>query len=230
MRLIKVAVLAPVVILAISGSLGASTASASFNTALCMSAELNCSSAAKFKLIHLELANALGATNFVLHGVEPLVKVECLGVLALGEVLALGTSPEPQQVHMELTFAGCSSNAVHNNNCTVKTLETPVLFDFLTLVQKERALVTALNGSLLVKCLILGVEADCKYQGENIEFEFLSLSVVNHRGQLIMGGRTLERLSGGALCPSELTIGEGVLEQLPYEAGNEATGSIYVSS
>ena len=206
MRLVKMFGLAALAAVAAMAFLGASSASANQNTALCKThTALTCSSFYGEKdtihLLNTEVAKLL----------SDLVDVLCLTVLANVKSLGLATAPAGLLVHGKFTYAGCGTTANHNN-CTV-TEEAEALFDLLKTGLNEGT-GTGLAGQAHVVCKnIFGfIEIDCKYNASGLAPEFLSNSHARITEQEV------ELTDGTGFCPDESFV-DGLLKPLTNVAG-----------
>lgn len=195
--------LAALTMLAAMAIVGASSAMATGNTALCADESNPCEN--PVTSLHMELTN-IG----ILHGLSPLFNVLCLHGLALGEVLSLGN---PQAVHLsKLDFTNCGTNSTHTN-CTISSLELPVLVNVLN-EGGGLGKATGENGETLVNCTIpLIGTIDCIYEGKGLSFDVKSAEAGNH-GMLNAEAVSVKKTAGSGFCSAESTITQGLLEPL----------------
>ena len=207
MRLIKAFGLAAIAATAAMAFVGASSAMATGNTALCNTNSEPCNSA--YELLHATLT---AGHVFKLHGTSPTINILCLEVLAEGHVLALGN---PQEVHLlELNFSGCGTNSAHDN-CIKESLELPILGDVLN-EGGSLASLTLLNGVTLLICEVPFIgNIECEFAGAGLEFDAASAGGENGHGMVNSAGTQIENIGGpGSLCPDTSEIEEGLLEFL----------------
>lgn len=185
MRYLKSLTLLALVCLGALALLGASSASAEFNTQLCLSPEEEvCNEPASE--VHVVLKE--GTVGKFLSDVIDLL---CLEVLVLATLLELGTPH--QEGHVDETFRTCGSNATHNN-CTITTEEKP--FGYLLRTGEKQGVLVAEGGQLRLKCTILGfIKIDCSYKAENLEVTIEDPGIGEATDLPISGG--------GNLCPEE---------------------------
>lgn len=183
---------------------GASSASASNNTALCSANENPCSEANQLKSLHMALTpSTVGKL------LNSTANVLCLTVLANGTVLGLGTAPNGQQIHVtEFNINGCGTDSGHNN-CTVTATELPLL-DLLN-EGGNVGVLSALSGKTNIKCTIFGfIKIDCTYDGSGLEFEVEGGAT---GGMLTAEKSPASLIAGGGLCPEESFL-DGLLQAL----------------
>jgi len=238
MRLTKMLGLAALAAVATMAFLGASSASATFNSMLCKKLEHVCEDPLENENFHLTLTNEGAGGVWVVHGLSPLFNILCLLVLLLGEGLELGvaSSNEQYEIHIaKLTLFGCGTNATHTN-CEIKSLELPVLVSLLTEELENGGgsgwgTLTKLNGETLVKCNIpLIGTIDCIYEGAGTPSKAENTGA---RGMVTANGVALEKTAGSGFCSAESTITQGLLEPLATNTDpdhNDYSGPLWVSS
>jgi hypothetical protein len=174
---------------------GATSASALFNTQLCkVDSGLLCSE----PQTHVHNVLVEGTVGKLLAGINVL----CLGVLVENEALGLGS---PQVIHTKeaggLTFSGCGTGSGHNN-CTVTVQEAPL--SHLLKIGKNIAVLVNLSGRTRLQCANLGI--DCTYDLAGSEFEA--------EGEILTAEETPTiELGGKFFCPDEGTL-DGELKSL----------------
>ena len=233
MRLMKMLGFVAIAALAAMAFLGASSASATFNSVLCKKLEHVCEDPLENKTFHLTLTQEGTGGIWVVHGLSPLLNILCLSVLLLGEGLKLATAPNQYEIHLsKLDLSNCGTNSTHTN-CEVKSLVLPVLTDLLTEQLEDgtgsgKGRLLFLNGEKLVKCNIpLIGEIDCIYEGKGTA---LSIKNTGERGMLTANATPIKKTAGSGFCSAESTITEGLLEPLASSAQHTAQGPLWVSS
>jgi hypothetical protein len=147
---------------------GASSAMAKENTALCKVHQEPCAEGNLVSSVHMIALDPILETS--------LATVLCEESLALGAVEKnektkkfLAAAPEPLGVNItELTWKNCKTTGSATNNCTVTNLKLP-LFDVLkTALNLGEA--TALGAEVLVKCTNIPLigELHCVYGGASV--------------------------------------------------------------
>jgi len=159
MRLIKMVGLAAVAAIAAMAFLGASSAMADVNTALCVEeSELVCPKGGLVDLFDMTAGTTVLKTS--------LLTVLCLGSKVHATVENednLGHAPEPLLVQIDsLTWENCGSNAEHTN-CKVTNIKLP-LFDVLKTAE-DLGEAVALGAEVHVECSGL----NCYYGGAAVE-------------------------------------------------------------
>jgi hypothetical protein len=170
---------------------GATSASATFDTQLCkVDSGLLCSE----PQTHVHNVLVPGTVGELLAGIDVL----CLGVLAENEALGLG---KPQVIHTTtLTFSGCGTGSLHSN-CTVTVQEQPLSHLLKTGV--NAGVLVNLSGRTRLQCTG-GI--DCVYDLAGSEFEA--------NGEILVANETPTTELGGKLfCPNEGFL-DGELETL----------------
>jgi hypothetical protein len=199
--------LAAITAVAAMAFVGASTASADFNTVLCEEhSALVCPAGKKIELELVHITNLPGTLGRLLPSSGPTVL--CLDILGLVEALDLGVAPEPQKFHSHsLSFTNCGTNSAHTN-CEV-TVEEQSLFDLLKIGLDEGSL-EALNGKTRVKCDFVFFELDCVYNATGLLFEV--------KGGHLTANQTPVTAESGGLCPDESKVDglAGVLNRLAF--------------
>jgi hypothetical protein len=225
-RLIKILGLAAISALAAMAFLGASTASATNNTVLCLKGEkLICPEGEKLEnaLIHMVLSSEPGEFGGVGKLLSSLATVLCLNVLVSAETLTLAVAPEKLLIHQHsFEPTGCGTNSTHTN-CTITTEEQSL---FLLLNENtevgegeelkvvEHATAEAMGGITHVVCTEVGifkVKIDCKYAANGIKF-------LIHEGHLTAKETPVKIIEGSFFCPEKSTV-DGLLELLPHFLG-----------
>jgi hypothetical protein len=194
MRLIKTFGLAALAAVAAMAFVGATPASATFDTQLCkVDSGLLCPEGQAQTHFHLVLV-----PGTVLKLLSP-ISILCLGVLSENEALGLG---KPQVIHTkELSFTGCGTGAGHNN-CTVTILEQPLSHLLKTGVNS--GVLVLLSGRRRVQCPNIGI--DCEYDLAGMELEA--------SGEILVANETpTTELGGKFFCPKEGFL-DGELETL----------------
>jgi hypothetical protein len=237
--------LAAIAAVAAMAFIGASSASAKFNTVLCEVLEgLVCPEGREiandledpppYKHIHL-VNSALPEGPGTPAGTPTLLNstanVLCLTVLVLATPLLLGTAPTPQIIHTDkLISENCGTNSTHNN-CTFTTEELP-LFHLLKIGLDEGSAL-ALNGNQRMKCTIGGfIKINCVYELTNILYIYRGPQALpkSPNGDLHAQNTPLELVEGGGLCPEKTAL-DFLL--LPLAAGSGSgehyEGPIYVT-
>ncbi|HEX6752253.1 MAG TPA: hypothetical protein VF093_01510 [Solirubrobacterales bacterium] len=187
MRLIKTFGRAAFAAVAAMAFVGATAASATFDTQFCKVNEgLLCPAGQAETHIHRVLKAGTVARLLAA------VTVLCLGVLSEEDVLGLG---KPQVIHAKsvggLSFSGCGTGSAHNN-CTVTVQEAP-LYHLLKIGPGEGAL-TFLSGRKRVQCPNVGI--DCVYDLAGSEFAVANnLFIANEAPSVELGGKFF--------CPDE---------------------------
>src|SRR5262245_9587985 len=145
--------------------IGATSASAEKNTALCKThTSLLCPAGDVWKageLIHL-LNEGVGKL------LSSLITVLCLLVLVSAESLGLTEAPTPLPVHGTISFSGCGSTSAHDN-CTATVEEQPL--SHLLKTGLDAGTLLALNGRTRLICedlTIFKIDIDCKYDTTGI--------------------------------------------------------------
>jgi hypothetical protein len=181
--------------------LGASSAMAEGNTALCTVHQDPCLDANLVSGVHM----VAGITTLQ----TSVAKVLCLSSLAQGTVETdattgkrLSASGKPLGVNVTaLTWSNCGTNAAHNN-CTVNTLKGGLIDLLRTALNLGTA--TILGSEVLVECNI-GFTLHCVYGGEVAGF---GVEGAGHNGGLAGNGMfnanalEVQRLKG-LFCPEE---------------------------
>lgn len=224
------AVLAALVATAI---VGASSASASFNSVLCKSPETQCANENKLEneTFHMSSPGGPPETVFTLWMPTLELNLLCLSVLALGEGLELAEAPEPYEIELtKLDFGYCGTDATHIN-CKVYILEEslPLSLGLLTTKLEDETgtgegTITVQEGELEINCTIglLG-KLGCRIglAGVNIKAENASEGVFRFEESPV------ERIGG--LCGEGLVITQGTLEPLVKDE-EHYEGPLWVSS
>jgi hypothetical protein len=177
--------------------LGASSASAEFNTQLCLSPKKSVCDEPATK-VHIVLQpKTIGRL------LTPLIDILCLDVLVNATLLELG---EPhQQGHVEQTFRQCGSNSPHNN-CDIFTEEQPL--GYLLKTGEGTGVLVGESGILRVKCTISSfIEIDCRYSAAELEIS------IEDPGIGVAEGYPIPYIEGGSLCPEE-ALADGVMVSL----------------
>jgi hypothetical protein len=202
--------LAAIAAVAAMAFLGASSASATFHTALCKSNEGGALTCAPANLAtHIE-AESVGSTLLL----TDIVTVHCDSSHVLAEALGLsGLNPttgaiEPQLVHLtELTFTGCKTTA--GLNCTVTVL-TP-LGDLLVL--KTAANLANIQSHKTSAKVVCGFILSCTFGGLPTLHGLGSANDTSHAH--VTASKVPLGLEGGSLCPAEATWDSLYLVTLP---------------
>ena len=196
MKLVTKCGLAGLAALSIMAFIGASSASATFNTQLCAtSSGLTCGTPAK-NPVHATLRLA------PLTLLSDSIDVLCLNVLLNGEALSLAN---PQVIHGTVSLTNCGSNSAHDN-CTATVEEQP-LFHLLK-TATGRGFLLGLSGLERVKCTVFGfIKIDCLYDYTGIELS------AEDPGLLKLEETPVAFVEGSGLCPEESSI-DGELETL----------------
>jgi hypothetical protein len=191
MRLIKILGLAAISAVVATALMGASSAMATFDTALCKeaSANLACPAGQLTTEFHLAAKNTKVLTsvaNFI-----------CAETLLKGTVLGLAKAPEPQVGHLtEFTFKECKTES--GTTCNFHS----VLLGLILILKtgQDVAKVEFDNTSLEYEC---GIYIDCAYGGEPI-LQALSASLPTHAGLLHANGVVLgeDPAHSDGICPS----------------------------
>jgi hypothetical protein len=194
MRLIKMFSLAVLVAVAAMAFVGATPASATFDTQLCKVNEgLLCPAGQAQTHVHWVLVP--GTVWKLLAGFNIL----CLGILVEDEALGLG---KPQVIHTtELSFTGCGTGSAHNN-CTVTVQEAPL--SHLLKTGANTGVLVNLSGRTRLQCANLGL--DCVNDLAGMELEA--------SGEILTSNETpTVELGGKLFCPNEGFL-DGELETL----------------
>jgi hypothetical protein len=188
--------LAALAALAVMASMGASTAMATGNTALCKIHEDPCQVANQVSQVHAV------STNFVV--LNNIANVLCLEVLTKLNALKLGN---PLVMHSEaLVFTGCGTNAAHNN-CSITTEELPLLNVLRTSLNLAEATFQA--GRIRVQCTVLGsLVIDCPIELAGTELVMWGSGHLpgfgDEGGQSGSGAGTTPSGFDDVLCPEEI--------------------------
>jgi hypothetical protein len=163
---------------------GATSASATFDTTICKKdAGLLCEKADQVEKIHLVLKT--GTVSELL----ALVNILCLGLLV--EATALGLSKLLPIHILKVELTGCGTGSTHSN-CTMTTQELP-LADLLKTGPDQGKLIL-LSGRSRLQCPNLGI--DCVYDNEGVEFDVGA----NH---MTANEASTNELGGKFFCPDE---------------------------
>jgi len=195
MRLIKMFGLAALAAVAAMAFIGASSASAKFNTALCKThTSLTCP------------AGDVWQGTETIHGVNEgvgtllsdLVNILCLTALINIKALGLSKAPTPLSARGEGFFSECGTTSSHNN-CIVTVEEQPL--GSLLKTGLAAGTLTGETGLVRIKCEdIFGfINMDCKYDATGIEFEGEGLTVTTNE-------TPVGHVEGSGLCPEESFI------------------------
>jgi hypothetical protein len=186
MRLIKILGLAAVAAVAAMAFVGATSASATFNTALCNT--------------HTGLVCSSPSTSVSLLGdaiILATVDILCLHVEMEGTPLGLG---KPQNVHiLSRNFSGCGTNDEHDN-CEVTTTQLPL--GNLLKTGLDAGILTLTSGSLFVVCEnidIFGTDIECEYDAAGLEFSAGALAVTANE-------QPMTEIGSDFLCPNNPTL------------------------
>jgi hypothetical protein len=184
MRLIKMLSLAAPAAVAAMALVGATSASATFDTQLCKVNEgLLCPAGQAQTHVHWVLV-----PGTVWKILSP-INILCLGALSEQEVLGLG---KPQITHTtELSLTGCGTGAGHNN-CTMTVQEQPL--SHLLKTGPNEGVLVLLSGRWRLQCPNIGI--DCVYDLAGSEFEA--------SGEILTANETpITELGGKFFCPNE---------------------------
>ncbi len=178
---------------------GATTASAETDTALCTEHNeetgLLCPKGSEATLSHLTLLE--GTVGKLL---SSLVTVLCLGVLIEATPLALGN---PQEVHtLESAYTGCGTGSAHNN-CTVTVEEEPL--GSLLKTGLDEGSLSVLSGRVRLVCSSPSI--NCVYDTAGSLFSAGA-------GMLTAEKTPTKELGGKLICPNEGKL-DGLLLDLP---------------
>jgi hypothetical protein len=191
MKMFGLAALAAVAAMAF---VGATSASATFDTTLCKKdSGLTCEAGDQATTVHAVLKS--GTVGQLL----ALVNVLCLGVLI--EATPLGLAKLLPVHVLKLEFTGCGTASAHNN-CTVAIQELP-LADLLKTGPDQGKLIN-LSGRTRLQCPNIGI--DCVYDLAKGEFD----AGANH---ITANEVVTEELGGKFFCPDEGLL-DGLLEGL----------------
>jgi len=216
-RLMKTFGLAALAALAAMAVLGAGTASADEDTAVCKVHEEPCAEENLVKLLDFHLTE--GEIGELLNDTADILCLEVLGTAHIHEPF-LAEAPDPLGAVILVEFDDCGTNAAHDN-CTIKSEEDGL----------AELLKTALNlgvlagtagqpGVVNVQCTILGFPVNCDYSGEELEFP---VEGALHKGDstghgMLTATETPAKLTealGGFFCPENSTL-DGLLEPLEH--------------
>jgi len=197
-RTIKMLGLAAVAALAAMAVVGASSASATFHTAICLKdpVALTCDSADEPATVHFEDKTA------VLKTTTPALTITCEGLLE-GENLKLSKLVlgviQPLEVHVAtggLKYSNC------DKGCTA-TNEAPGLL-LLLKTGTDTATLSAHGFKVRLKC---GVVVDCKYNAEGLVGHALGALKAPANGLVITEEKAVTK-EGGGVCPAtaKLTV------------------------
>jgi hypothetical protein len=189
--------LAAVAAVAAMAFIGASSASATFSTALCTEASgtLACPAGKLASSVHFVAKDPLLLTT--------LVNVLCKEALFSGTVEnsgLLATAPEPLGISIgELKYIECETTT--KIACTIKT-EHLGLLDLLKTAADLGTLVDLpLGGSYTEVKVVCGSVINCTYKGENLTGHALSATATT-TGHVTYSNSPVTK-TGGILCPSE---------------------------
>ena len=224
-RLMKMFGLAALAAVAAMAFVGASSASAEFNTTLCKELKgLVCPEKLQWKegetihLVQVEPGKLLNSIATVL----------CLTVLGNLKVLgaSLANAPTPLLVDGSFTYKECGTNSTHTNCKEVNETEEG-LFHILKTGEHE-GIGTGLNGKAHVHCeKVLGfITIDCEYAAEGLKPELSGLEPPH----VTLEKQPVKLIEGGGLCPEESKI-DALLTPLVDTMGEEELPlSVYVAS
>jgi len=204
MKAIKMLGLAAVAAISAMALFGASSAMATFDTALCSEAsvELKCPEAKLVKHVHL-LAEDPTLVTSVGTGL-------CKYALISAEVLGLG---KPQLIHFlkeGLTYTECKFGGLPK--CTFETVHYGLL-DLLK-TASDLGVLTDLpvEGKYTEVHVVCGEVINCTYNWENLQGHALSAEMGNN-GRVTYTNAQVEKV-GGLLCPKETKL-TATFESLP---------------
>ena len=183
MRHLKIVGLSCLAALAATAVLGASTASATGNTALCSADENPCASGNLVKHVHVVATAAKLLTS--------ILTVTCTG-LYLGDVLSPFLA-NPLHIVGNFTYSDCQEN--FGGSCEAKELSASSLITVLR-TAAEKSEITG-EGEVLVKC---GSFLHCVYNGRNLKGEGLGALLATPNGEAKIEEAPVNKLLG-MLCP-----------------------------
>ena len=183
MRHLKIVGLSCIAALAAMAVMGASTASATGNTALCTADENPCASAHLVKHVHVVATGVKLLTS--------ILTVTCTG-LFLGDVLSPFLA-NPLHIVGNFTYSGCVED--DGGSCKIIELVPSSLISVLR-TAAEKAEITG-EGQALVDC---GFFLHCVYNGKNLKGEGLGALLATPNGEAKTEEATANKISG-MLCP-----------------------------
>jgi hypothetical protein len=190
-RLIKTFGLAVISALAAMAFVGASSASATFDTAICLepSPTLACPANKQAEHFHFLDPSAKLLTN--------VLNVTC-HALFLGDALVpLAEAPESLEIYGTFTYTGC------NNSCTAKEVANPELGGHI-LVLKTAADLAIIEGDEFEVRVVCAGLIECSYTGNGLQGHALSSNLPSNAGLVTSHEESVAHLPQGLLdiCPS----------------------------
>jgi len=203
-KAIKMLGLAAVAAISAMALFGASSAMATFDTALCSekSPELKCPDAKLVKHVHFLAEDGTLVTTAG--------TVLCKYALVSAEVLALG---KPLLIHFlkeGLTYTECKLGVL---KCTAETVHYGLL-DLLKTKADLGVLTDLPVGGLYTEVhVVCGELINCTYKGEGLEGHALSAEPPANNGRVTYVNAPVQK-TGGLLCPKEAFL-NATFESLP---------------
>ena len=191
-KAIKMLGLAAVAAISAMALFGASSAMATFDTALCSeaSAELKCPEAKQVKHVHFLAEDGTLVTTAG--------TVLCKYALVSAEVLPLG---KPLPIHFlpgGLTYTECELGLV---KCTAETVHYGLLDLLKTAANLGVLTDLPVEGKYTEVHVVCGGVINCTYKGEGLEGHALSAEAGNN-GRVTYTNKPVQK-TGGILCPKE---------------------------
>jgi hypothetical protein len=191
MRLIKrICFVVPAAMAALA-FVGASSASATFDTAICSEASsiLECPANKLVEHVHFLDPAAKLLTN--------VLTITC-HVLFLGDALALlAEAPESLEIYGTFTYTNC------NNGCTAREVANPDLGGHI-LALKTAADLAIVEGDEFEMRMVCAGLTECSYTGNGLKGHVLSANLPSNAGLVTSHEETVAHLPQGLLdiCPS----------------------------
>jgi len=217
MRLARTLGTAAIAALGALALLGAGSAAADEDTALCKVHEEPCAEANLVKLLDFHLTE--GTVGELLNDTADTLCLEVLGTAHIHEPY-LAEAPDPLGATVLLEFDDCGTNAAHDN-CTWKVIEDPLMVILKTALNLGVLSGTSAQpGVINLQCSILGFPVNCDYSWEELQFP---IEGALHQGDktghgMITATETPAKLTealGGLFCPENSTL-DGLLEPLEH--------------
>jgi len=202
-KAIKMLGLAAVAAISTMALFGASSAMATFDTALCSepSPKLECPAEKQVKHVHFLAEDGTLVTT--------VGTVLCKYALVSAEVLALG---KPLLIHYlkeGLTYTECKLGLV---KCTAETVHYGLLDLLKTAADLGELIDLPVEGKYTEVHVVCGEVIDCTYKGENLKGHALSAEGTSN-GRVTYTNALVEK-TGGLLCPKEAKL-NATFESLP---------------